>query len=281
MRRRDRSGYTVAVMLAAAMAGTALHAQGTTSDDAKWLDECRNHWGGVREPQLCDLRVARIARYTGPLRVDGGRNGGVEVIGWDGDSVVVHTLVVARATTENDARDLAGQVTIVTTNGSIHAEGPANEHHASWSANFRVYVPRHSDLSLATVNGPVSVQGVTARIDMHAINGPVSLDHVGGDVHASAENGPLEIALVGSRWDGAGLDAETRNGPVELTMPEHYAAHLETGTVNGPMDIGFPVTVQGSVNMHRLSLDIGGGGPVVRVVTTNGPVTVRHASSSD
>jgi hypothetical protein len=34
--------------------------------------------------------------------------------------------------------------------------------------------------------------------------------------------------------------------------------------------------VQGRLDLKRLSMDIGGGGPTVRVVTTNGPVTVGH-----
>ena len=97
-----------------------------------------------------------------------------------------------------------------------------------------------------------------------------------GNVHARTENGPLEVTLSGARWDGSGLDAETENGPVELTLPSSYAAHLETGTVNGPMSISFPITVEGRIDTKRLSMDVGGGGPTVRVVTTNGPVTVDH-----
>jgi hypothetical protein len=52
---------------------------------------------------------------------------------------------------------------------------------------------------------------------------------------------------------------------------------LETGTVNGPMSIDFPITVQGRIDTKRLSMDIGGGGPTVHVTTTNGPVTVDHS----
>ena len=43
--------------------------------------------------------------------------------------------------------------------------------------------------------------------------------------------------------EGAGLDAETQNGPMVLYVPEGYNAQLETGTTNGPMSIGFPITV--------------------------------------
>ncbi len=119
--------------------------------------------------------------------------------------------------------------------------------------------------------------GVTI-MDVKAVNGPVSLRLVGGDVHARSENGPIDVAFKGARWDGAGLDAETKNGPVELTLPARYAAHLETGTESGPMDVRFPITLQGDLDTRHLSMDIGGGGPPIRLITTNGPVTLRHTS---
>src|SRR5207249_2370696 len=108
-------------------------------------------------------------------------------------------------------------------------------------------------------------------------NGPVALRAVGGDVHARTTNGPLDIELTGARWDGVGLDAETTNGPVDLAIPEGYSAQLEFGTVNGPMAVGFPltVTIQGRVG-RRITTVLGKGGPTIRAVTTNGPVAIRR-----
>jgi len=62
---------------------------------------------------------------------------------------------------------------------------------------------------------------------------------------------------------------------VEVAIPATYNARLETGTVNGGMEIGFPVTVQGKIN-RRLTTQLGSGGPLVRVTTTNGGVTLRR-----
>jgi DUF4097 and DUF4098 domain-containing protein YvlB len=139
-------------------------------------------------------------------------------------------------------------------------------------------VPCKSGISARTTNGPLSVLAVTGAIDLQATNGPVSLDDVGGDVHARVENGPLTVRLVGTAWTGAGLDAEAQNGPVDLALPEHYNAELETGTVNGPVDFQIPITVtltgRGS---DRIRTTLGKGGAPIRVVTTNGPLTVRRA----
>ncbi len=99
-------------------------------------------------------------------------------------------------------------------------------------------------------------------------------------MRAHAQNGPLLVHLQGTRWDGTGLDAETQNGPLTVDVPEGYNAAFETGTINGPMEIDFPVTVQGRIGVgaHRhLTTTLGSGGPLVRVVTTNGPAVIRRS----
>jgi hypothetical protein len=64
---------------------------------------------------------------------------------------------------------------------------------------------------------------------------------------------------------------------VTLAIPERYSAKLETGTVNGPMSVDFPmtVTIQGRLSQN-LSTTLGSGGAPVRVVTTNGPLVIRR-----
>jgi DUF4097 and DUF4098 domain-containing protein YvlB len=267
----------LAILLSAGTQGAVLRAQ-PAAGDAEWLSHCqRDDWGRSNRAHVCEIRVERLPRPT-TLTVDGGENGGVTIMGWDGDSVVMHALVRANGNSPDEARDLASRVTISFSNGRIHADGPEFGHHEWWSVSYRVYVPRHTDLAIETLNGPVSVENVTGHMNMRAVNGPVSLRQVGGDVHARAQNGPIDVALEGARWDGAGLDAESENGPVELSLPASYAAHLETGTENGPMDVRFPITLQGDLDTRHLSLDIGGGGPPIRLITTNGPVTLRHTS---
>ena len=94
------------------------------------------------------------------------------------------------------------------------------------------------------------------------------------DLSLRSENGGIAIAGV----DGA-IEFETTNGGVNLSVPEGYNAHLETGTVNGGLRIDFPVSVQGRLNLkdgqlRRLSTDLGSGGRSIRVTTTNGGVVV-------
>jgi hypothetical protein len=241
-------------------------------------DQCRDHdrWDDRGRVRYCEVRVEHIAVPSGPVDVDARENGGVEVRGGTGSDLVIHERVEAEAETEDEARQLASQVHIVTSNGHIHAEGPPERRHEGWVVSYRIDAPGRIDVTAESTNGPLEMSDVVGKIQLRTENGPISLANVGGDVNARTENGPLEVELHGAKWNGAGLDAETENGPVELTLPANYAAHLETGTVNGPVSIGFPITVQGRIDVKRLSMDIGGGGPTIRAVTTNGPVTVEH-----
>jgi hypothetical protein len=123
----------------------------------------------------------------------------------------------------------------------------------------------------------VSAQGVSGRIRLETENGPIALEDVGGDVTARTENGPLSVVLGGTTWEGQGLDAETENGPISVSVPAGYAAVLETGTENGPFDTEIPlqVRIEPGESTRRFRAELGGGGPLVRVVTTNGPVSIE------
>ncbi len=266
-----RHYLTVAVALT--IAESPLLAQ-QDSQDARWVDQCREHGDWHSRGRFCDVRVERTAMPGGTLDIDARENGGVDVVGGSGSGLIVHELIEAEGSTDAEARDIASQVH-VKLGSMIRADGPPQEgHRRQWTVSYRIEVARKVDISAESTNGPLSATDIAGHLDLRTENGPISLEDLGGTVNARTENGPLEVNLSGSRWDGTGLDAETENGPVEMNIPSNYSAHLETGTVNGPMSIGFPITVEGRLDVKRLSLDIGGGGPTVRAVTTNGPVTV-------
>jgi len=141
-----------------------------------------------------------------------------------------------------------------------------------------VEVPAQTNLNLMTHNGPISIDGMKSVIELSAKNGPLAVRRAtGGEVRGRATNGPISVELEGRRWEGPGLDLETTNGPISLSIPEDYSATLEAGTVNGPMWINFPMTltIHGRV-AHRISTQLGSGGPLIRVVTTNGPASIRR-----
>jgi len=241
----------------------------------EWVARCQrwNRDNGDRE-NFCEQRETRIAAPS-RLSVDGRENGGVSVKAWDGSDVLVVQRIQAWAPSRERARSVASDIRVHTAGGEIYADGPENERRQGYSVSYEIFVPRRMDLRLTTNNGPIGVDGVTGRMELSANNGPLALRELGGDVHARATNGPLSVVLGGSRWNGEGLDAATTNGPVTLSVPDGYRATLTTGTINGPMNVDIPLTVQGRFPRH-FTTQLGGGGAPVRAVTTNGPVVVRR-----
>jgi hypothetical protein len=242
-----------------------------------WVDDCRNQgrddWGD--RYRACEVRQQTLPANGGTIAVDGGQNGGISVVAWDGDRVLIAARVESWGSSDAEAKDVASRIRIVTDGGRIHAEGPERMRHTSWSVSFDLLVPRNSDLSLRANNGGLHVADVQGRMELTTHNGGIALEGVDGEVYGRTTNGGLNIRLTGSRWTGAGLDVRTNNGGVRLTVPSDYSAQLETGTVNGSMRVDFPITVQGRIG-RRLSTQLGSGGATVRATTTNGGVVIRR-----
>jgi DUF4097 and DUF4098 domain-containing protein YvlB len=202
----------------------------------------------------------------------------VAVRGWDRNTILVRAKIRTQARSEGAARELASGLRLRTADGVISADGPSTGSRESWSVSYEIWVPRASnyDITTESYNGGLSIADVGGTIRAETHNGGITMRNVGGDVRARTHNGGVNVALTGSRWNGAGLDVETRNGGVRITLPEQYNAQLETGTTNGGMRVDFPITVQGRIG-RTLNTRIGSGGPPIRVYTTNGSVTVRRS----
>ena len=270
-----RGRWLGAMMVVGTLVAAPLAAQ---ESDEEWLARCREQgdsdWEGRRSERFCEVRVERL-RPPGRLVVDGSQNGGVAVRGGEGDGVVVHARISAQDETRAGAEALARRVRVATAGDRVHASGPDREGRRQWWVSYLVEVPRRQDLEVTAHNGGVDVRGVAGELALETHNGGMSLTDVGGDVRARTHNGGLRVALAGRRWEGRGLDAETRNGGVQLEIPDGYAARLETGTVNGGLQTDIPITVQGRVG-RRLSTDLNGGGPTIRATTHNGGVRIRR-----
>lgn len=242
----------------------------------EWLERCRAEGDRNDRAVHCEVRETTLAA-TGALEVNARPNGGVTVEGWDRNEVRVLARVRTQARTEAEARELAGEVSVQAEGGRVRSEGPRGESwdRRGWSVSYQVFVPRRTDLDLTSTNGGLRVAAVEGDLELSTTNGGISLEGVAGAVRGRTTNGGLDVRLDGARWNGSGLDLETTNGGVTLTVPADYSARLETRTVNGGMQVDFPITVQGRIG-RRIEADLGSGGAPIRVETTNGAVRIRR-----
>lgn len=237
-------------------------------------EESRTDFGS-RGKTVRDLQRIHEPAPKGVWRIDAGENGSVQLSDWDEDEVLICAQVVAWSPDQERAAKLLRSIHVETGGGVLRAEGPAQSKSARWSVSYEIFAPRQTDLDVAALNGAVAVEGIRGRMTLRTENGPLSIIGAGGDIRGRTSNGPLSVTLTGSRWHGQGLDLETTNGPVQLSIPRDYSAELTTGTVNGPM-AGADLGARRAGRHRHVSTVLGSGGAPIRVVTTNGPVTVNH-----
>lgn len=256
----------------------AAAAQGRPAGD--WQNgNCEDRGGHWGEAHACQMRHTTFALPSGHLTVET-TNGGIDVIGEDRPDVALEARVQTWAASESEANQLLNDVVIDTTNGEVRDRGPHSHlfGREGYSVDYHLHVPRHLAAEVHTMNGGIDLTRLDGAIRFETTNGGVNLDQLAGDVSGTTVNGGLDVALAGDRWEGAGLHAETTNGGVDLRIPDHYSAHLETGTVNGGISVGFPVTVQGEIKNH-LDTNLGSGGPTVHVQTVNGGVSISRSGA--
>lgn len=245
-------------------------------------DGCRS-WGrgGGDRATFCEIRESTLAA-TGALSVDAGTNGGVTVRAYEGRDIRVRAEVRTVAPTDQAAREMARGIRVNAAGSRITTAGPAQRGNLSWGVSYEILVPARTGLTVQTMNGPISVEGVAGTMRLRATNGPIGLTNVSGDVNGRTTNGPVNVTLSGQRWSGGGLDVETTNGPVNVRIPRGYGAHVRASTTHGPIRV--PASMGPRERDERrpwspprpVDMDLNGGGPLIRTVTTNGPVTITE-----
>jgi hypothetical protein len=262
-----RRSLSLALILAASTAAAQ------ADQAARFMENCRNNrWNDTE--RFCETRTFSVAASKS-LTVDGRTNGGISVHGWDRADIQVLAMLQGNGDSQSEAQSVVKQINILTNGSEIRAQGPDMRDRGSWSVTYEIWVPRATELALTGNNGGISVESVASKMDLETQNGGISLKDVHGAVHGRTVNGGISAELTGDRWLGEGLDLQTTNGGVHLTIPDNYSAALEAGTVNGSLNLGMPVTVQGRLG-REISTTLGRGGAPIRVTTSNGGVTIRR-----
>ena len=233
------------------------------------------NYGGDRQ-RFCEVREQTVPSVS-RLTVAPGKNGGVTVKGWLRNDILVRSRVESWAASSGEASALAGLVRVDAAAGQIKASGPDPQRDSSWSVSYEIFVPQMTDLNMTAFNGGIHLSDVRGHIEFETKNGGVRLTRIAGDVNGQTLNGGIQVELTGRTWDGGKLEVHTTNGGVTIDMPENYSAHIQTGTVNGGLSSDFPVSIAPRTRIEARNLDfnLGSGGPLIHVSTTNGGVKLR------
>ena len=284
--------FSIAALSNRAYAGEGHHGFNVNIDDDQPITSCdqlRIH-SDEGEIARSEDRLT-LPQTASTVKVEASQNGGIYVYGWDRQEFGVLNCKAALSDDQTTAERKLQEIKMSFDSGALTVRGPDE---TDWTSYLIIHAPRSSSLSLTGVNGPISVSSLAGKIEVSITNGPLTIKNStgqisaditngpisysgeGGDVHLRAQNGPISVKLAGTAWGGKGLDAESTNGPLALSLPGNYTSGVLVQTRGYS-----PFHCSGCEGAHKdfdnssKSVQFGTGSPVVRLSTVNGPVSIN------
>ena len=214
-------------------------------------------------------------------------NGPITVRAWDQPRIRVHAVKHVESRDDDSARDAMKALTFALSqpNGGLRIDTKYPKHNdgilewiagtnVSLSVTYEVTVPRNMNLEIENTNGRIEASDVSGSHKIETTNGRIVLARCAGAVEAETTNGSIESELM-TATAGRGMRLETTNGSIHARLPRTFAARVDAANTNGSIESELPVTTSGLQSKHALHGTINGGGPELRLRTTNGSIHIE------
>jgi hypothetical protein len=198
-------------------------------------------------------------------------NGGIDIIGWDQDTIDI--TGTKYASTEQVLKAL--KIDIVASADTVRIRAiPPTGHRANWGAKFILRVPRRVDLErIASSNGGIRVEDLEGSARLRTSNGGVKIARLRGPVEVETSNGGVEVA----EHDGS-LIARTSNGGVRAdNVRGLFEATTSNGSINARLtdpQPGKPIKLDSSNGSITLTMNAIRDNDV-HITTSNSSITLK------
>jgi hypothetical protein len=210
-------------------------------------------------------------------------NGTIEVEGIEGSTIEVRAERIARAATDQSARDLLSHIVI---HEDVRPDRVALETErlsgillgASIEVRYHVRAPKSARVDVRNTNGKITVSDVNGNVVAHTTNGGIRGNALTGGVDARVTNGGVNIDLASISSERISL--KSTNGGVSLTLPPAAKADLSASCTNGAIRISGLTLELSEQSRRRVEGRMNGGGTSIELRTTNGGVRVSARGES-
>ena len=202
-------------------------------------------------------------------------SGTIEVTQGTGPSVEVSAERIAKATTDQAAKDLLAKIEIVETAKPdavrLETRTPKTWGPGGAEVKYTLKVPPGLRLRTQTTNGAIKLTAISNDVQATTTNGGVHGEGLSGTVEAETTNGGVQLSVA--QLGTGGLRAETTNGGVTVELPADAKADILAHVVNGAVGVeNLTIVTTGEQSRRHLEGKLNGGGPRVEVSTTNGGI---------
>lgn len=205
-------------------------------------------------------------------------NGQIDARAADGAQVEVQAERQARASSDEAAAELLGQIEMRedAAPDRVRIEAQADTSmfgRRGFTINYRVRVPAGLTVVLQTQNGGIRLENVDGDITATTTNGGINGTGVSGRLTAEVVNGGVQMELASVRGE---VDISTTNGGVRLDLEPGIRATLDTSCVNGGISVDDSLGLVVSERSRRqVTGTLNGGGPRIQAATVNGGIRIR------
>jgi len=239
-------------------------------------------------------------------------NGHTRVTAEERSDVEVRATTVARAESSEAARRLLSRIRVlghqVGDALELELEVPRKWNRRG-HAHLELRVPPDTHLEISNPNGKVWIEGIRGRVHVRSSNGSVRIEDVKGDVDvntsnakvccacnagrllARTSNGKIEVSEHRGSLDAStsnatvradlaelgkqGVTLATSNGRIVLELPDSLDADVDAWVDNGLIRNDLELEQSTRETGGRLIGRLGHGGPLIKLRTSNGTISLR------
>ena len=150
---------------------------------------------------------------------------------------------------------------------------PAEATGYDYAVHYELLVPEWFVASVYNVNGLVAVQALSSGTAIVNSNGPVTVRGLIGSAFVDNING--DIVAEAAIFRNGFIDLRTVNGSILLDVPVQTSATLEAIVTNGDISVHNLVVHDREVGNGYLTGRLGFGEGEIKLVTTNGNISIR------
>jgi DUF4097 and DUF4098 domain-containing protein YvlB len=213
------------------------------------------------------------------------RSGDLDLNGIDG-TVIAHVnnddaSITARSVTGSfTLQGRAGDISLSNIDGAVMLQGDffgtTHAEQINGPLRFETSRTRFATMrvegSLDVESGDLQGSRLVGPVTLTTKDRTVELDDVSGPVQIANRNGAVSVTNAAPLGP---IDIENQHGGVDLGLPGGSSFVLDAQARNGDLENDFDLQPQSSGNQHWLTATVGVGGPKVRVVTSDGDITIR------
>jgi hypothetical protein len=220
------------------------------------------------------LEVSTATQDGGRLTIEarnpnGGRGDGVVHIGsWQSPSVSFVVTMPRRASVQADTgdgaiavRDLTGTAALHTADGAIRAE--------------RV----EGDVRVETGDGSVSIRDLQGELDLNTGDGAVDVSGRLDALRLNTGDGSIQLDVHDGSMMKGEWSVHTGDGAISIRLPATFNANLDAHSGDGRIavsGIGTSTQSRDDDRPAQVRAPLGRGGPMLRVQTGDGPITITR-----